>query len=167
MMTLPAFPLALTDSLTIDCLTVSQLDDVMRLQQQVYGARLPWSRFAFRSELERTKSAVYVGLYQYQHLVGVMGLDFKSVQALHVMNLLVAPDYQHHGMATLLLKWAQLLAQQNQRQNLTLEVRADNDKAHRLYQYLGYHDVQVCQHYYVQDDMTAIKMKQELDGDGK
>ena len=70
------------------------------------AARLPtpWSRSMFASELAKPTS-ICLGAFEGDRLVGY-AINSRYVDAWHVMNVAVDPDYQRRGIATRLLERA-------------------------------------------------------------
>jgi ribosomal-protein-alanine N-acetyltransferase len=79
----------------------------------------------------------------------------------YVQTIAVAPAAQHRGLGTQLL--VAMLEESDRRgcAHLDLEVRADNDAAHRLYLRHGFSDVAVRPGYYQPSGADAIVMRRE------
>ena len=72
-----------------------------------------------------------------------------------LLNLAVAPEFRHRGVATTLVK--SLLDEG--RADLFLEVRESNHAAHKFYESMGFHDVGRRPSYYESPAEAAIVMK--------
>src|ERR1700722_15607771 len=103
-------------------LGLSDLNSIDGIEQRAY--RTPWSRSMFASELAKA-SSVCVG-------------NSRCVDAWHVMNVAVHPDYQRRGIATRLLERLFDLTRDDQRRGYTLEERVSNTDAIGLYEKLGF-----------------------------
>jgi ribosomal-protein-alanine acetyltransferase len=96
-------------------------------------------------------------------LAGFIVTDFKSSSrhAINVDQLAVDASFRHQGIGTALLKKAEDIALKNHFRAVTLQVRADNDNAKRLYEEMGYQKIGSHWRYYG-DGMNAYEMKKTL-----
>src|SRR5271154_4297382 len=115
-------------------LGLSDLNSIDRIEQRAY--RTPWSRSMFASELAKA-SSISLGAFEGGELVGYV-VNSRYVDAWHVMNVAVDPDYQRRGIATRLLEHLFELTRDDQRRGYTLEVRVSNQEAIGLYESLGF-----------------------------
>jgi ribosomal-protein-alanine N-acetyltransferase len=90
----------------------------------------------FASELAKATS-ICLGALEGTRLVGYV-INSRYVDAWHVMNVAVDPDYQHRGIATRLLERLFELTADDGRLGYTLEVRTSNLEAIALYEKLGF-----------------------------
>jgi len=122
----------------------SQLFDAYR---QFYGlsSDLAACRAYLRERMAHGESRVYLA-YRDDRAVGFMQLypSFGSLSLRRVWvlyDLFVAPEARRHGVATLLLEQARQLGLDTGANELTLATAADNLKAQRLYERMGWkHD---------------------------
>ncbi len=79
----------------------------------------------------------------------------------YIQTIAVAPDAQHRGLGTALL--VAMLDEADRRgcAHVDLEVRADNEAAHRLYLRHGFTDIAVRRGYYQPSGADAIVMRRE------
>jgi [ribosomal protein S18]-alanine N-acetyltransferase len=136
-------PLGLTDLNSIDA-----------IEQRAY--RTPWSRSMFASELAKA-SSICLGAFEGEQLIGYI-VNSRYVDAWHVMNVAVDPDYQRRGIATRLLERVFDLTRDDQRRGYTLEVRVSNDDAIALYETLGFERQGVRRGYYTDNREDALIM---------
>ena len=136
-------PLGLTDLTAIDS-----------IEQRAY--RTPWSRSMFASELAKS-SSVCLGAYDGERLIGYV-VNSRYVDAWHIMNVAVDPDYQRRGIATRLLERLFELTRDDQRRGYTLEVRLSNSAAISLYERLGFTRQGVRRGYYTDNREDALIM---------
>ncbi|UCE24445.1 MAG: peptidase C39 family protein [Candidatus Zixiibacteriota bacterium] len=88
----------------------------------------------------------------------------KSHQGARLYNVAIDPDYQGRGLGLRLLKECELEAARRGCEKMTLEVRADNDRAIKFYERQGYIIIRSMPDYY--DDGTAgLKMSKVIDLD--
>jgi ribosomal-protein-alanine N-acetyltransferase len=139
-------PLGLTDLNSIDA-----------IEQRAY--RTPWSRSMFASELAKPTS-ICLGAVEGERLVGYI-INSRYVDAWHVMNVAVDPDYRDRGIATRLLERLFELTSNDGRRGYTLEVRVSNETAISLYEKLGFERRGIRRGYYTDNREDALIMWRE------
>ena len=80
----------------------------------------------FASELAKARS-ICLGAFEGEQLIGYV-VNSRYVDAWHVMNVAVDPDYRRRGIATRLLERLFELTRDDQRRGYTLEVRVSNER---------------------------------------
>jgi ribosomal-protein-alanine N-acetyltransferase len=138
----------------IRTLGIGDLGDIERIEQRAYPT--PWSRSMFASELAKATS-ICLGAFEGTRLVGYV-INSRYVDAWHVMNVAVDPDYQCRGLATQLLERLFELTADDPKRGYTLEVRVSNTSALRLYEKLGFERHGVRRGYYTDNREDAIIM---------
>jgi [ribosomal protein S18]-alanine N-acetyltransferase len=135
------------------------LDGIDAIERASYPT--PWSRAMFAAEL-RKPSALAVGAFL-EETGELVGYAFVSryVDAWHVMNVAVAPDYRRRGVATELLLRVFEVTSSDPRRGYTLEVRVSNADAIRLYERLGFQRRGVRRGYYTDNREDALIMWRE------
>jgi ribosomal-protein-alanine N-acetyltransferase len=136
-------PLGLTDLSAID-----------EIEQRAY--KTPWSRSMFASELAKS-SSVCLGAFDGERLIGYV-INSRYVDAWHIMNVAVDPDYRRRGIATRLLEHVFESTRDDQRRGYTLEVRVSNDRAISLYEKLGFERQGLRRGYYTDNREDALIM---------
>jgi ribosomal-protein-alanine N-acetyltransferase len=118
----------------------------------------PWSRSMFASELARS-SSISLGAVaaETRELVGYLVIS-RYVDAWHVMNIAVAPEWRRRGVATALLERLFEVTAADGRRGYTLEVRVSNTGAIRLYERLGFRSRGVRRAYYTDNREDALIM---------
>ena len=120
----------------------------------------PWSRSMFAGELAKP-SSICLGAFEAEGedgaLVGYLIVS-RYVDAWHVMNVAVDPDYHHRGIATALLNRLFDLTASDERRGYTLEVRVSNQDAIDLYEKLGFESRGVRRGYYTDNREDALIM---------
>ena len=81
-------------------LGLSDLNAIDEIEQRAYTT--PWSRSMFASELAKA-SSVCLGAFDGERLIGYV-INSRYVDAWHIMNVAVDPDYRRRGIATRLLE---------------------------------------------------------------
>lgn len=137
----------------------SDLRRCAQLETMLFPGDDPWSQQTFAAELDQ--GHYYVGAYLAERLIGYAGLALQGrpphAEA-EVHTIGVDPDYQGHGVGTLLLR--ALLARADERQATTfLEVRSDNEPAIELYRKHGFDIVGLRKRYYQPSGADAHTMR--------
>ena len=135
-------------------LGLSDLNSIDAIEQRAY--RTPWSRSMFASELAKA-SSVCIGAFDGEQLIGYV-INSRYVDAWHIMNVAVDPDFRHRGVATRLLEQVLELTKDDQRRGYTLEVRVSNDRAISLYEKLGFVRQGIRRGYYTDNREDALIM---------
>ncbi|MCW2680397.1 MAG: ribosomal protein S18P -alanine acetyltransferase [Frankiales bacterium] len=122
------------------------LDQVLPIEQELFQPE-PWSARLFWSELGQLDTRHYVVAVDGSALVGYAGLCDYPDEAF-VQTMAVAPAAQGQGVGALLL--TELLEEADRRRQrvVSLEVRADNEPAQRLYARHGFAQSGVRRGYY-------------------
>ena len=112
------------------------VDLVLPVERALFAPE-PWSERLFWSELGQLDTRHYVVALEGEDVVGYAGLCDYPDEAF-VQTLAVAPAAQGQGLGARLLD--DLLAEATRRRQrvVSLEVRADNAAAHRLYERAGF-----------------------------
>ena len=135
-------------------LGLSDLNSIDAIEQR--ANRTPWSRSMFASELAKA-SSVCIGAFDGEQLIGYV-INSRYVDAWHIMNVAVDPDFRHRGVATRLLEQVFELTKDDQRRGYTLEVRVSNDRAISLYEKLGFVRQGIRRGYYTDNREDALIM---------
>jgi len=137
-------------------LGVRHLGAIERIERRSYPT--PWSRSMFAGEFAKP-SSLCLGAFDVatKSLVGYLILS-RYVDAWHLMNIAVEPDYRRRGIATILLERAFELTAAEGRRGYTLEVRVSNAGAIRLYERLGFESRGVRRGYYTDNREDALIM---------
>lgn len=122
------------------------LDEILRIEAMAYPT--PWSRALFESELSKLSTRAYYVAIVDGGVRGYGGVLMADAEA-HVATIAVDPAWQRRGLATRLLLHLTGAALDRGGALATLEVRADNRAAQRLYAKFGYMPVGVRKGYYV------------------
>ena len=121
----------------------------------------PWSESSIRSELGNSLS-LWVFAVEHDNLAGYVGSQSVLGWA-DMMNLAVAPAYRRRGIGEKLVEELVIRLKENKVTCLTLEVRASNDPAIRLYQKLGFNEVGKRPGYYHKPREDALILRKEWD----
>jgi [ribosomal protein S18]-alanine N-acetyltransferase len=118
----------------------------------------PWSRSMFAGELAKP-SSICLGAVdgEREELVGYLIIS-RYVDAWHVMNIAVAPEYRRKGIARRLMERLFEVTARDARRGYTLEVRVSNEAAIQLYEELGFRARGIRRGYYTDNREDALIM---------
>ncbi|MDE2368971.1 MAG: ribosomal protein S18-alanine N-acetyltransferase [Burkholderiales bacterium] len=139
-------------------MTLHDLDAVVAIETRAY--EFPWTRGNFIDSL----AAGYLA----ERLEGPTGetigyfVAMPGVDELHLLNITVAPALQGRGHGGLLLGEVVQRARALHLGAIWLEVRASNERAHRLYRRHGYVEIGLRRGYYPaagrREDAVVMKL---------
>lgn len=115
-------------------MTPARLNGVMEVERLSYTT--PWSRDAFLTEMLQTYT-VYLVAVDGDRVAAIGGMHVVWEDA-HVTNVAVHPDYRRQGLGERMMRELIARAAARGARRMTLEVRASNVPAQRLYQKLGF-----------------------------
>lgn len=127
------------------------------LRIEAHNPHRPWSLGLFMSELALRSSRVYLVARASSTIVGFAGLMLTGDDA-HVTTIAVDPGWRRLGVGTRLLLLLARRAVESGAENLTLEVRANNDEALGLYRRFGLLPAGLRKNYYADLNEDAIVM---------
>ena len=119
----------------------------------------PWIESSVRSELDNPLSYWLVAM-DGDHVAAYVGSQTVLDEA-DIMNVAVAPAYRRQGVARGLLVGLQKALQDMNAYSLTLEVRASNEPAIRLYEKLGFVQIGRRPKYYRNPREDALILRKE------
>ena len=135
----------------------ADLEAVMEIEKASFTT--PWSRYAFLAELYENKRARYFVARRNTvgNVVGYVGIWLILGEA-HITNIAVHPDFRRRGVGEKLMLAAIDYAESQGVDAVTLEVRASNTIAQRLYEKIGFVSVGTRPGYYYDDGEDAVIM---------
>ena len=122
------------------------IDELLPLERELFEGE-PWTGRTFWSELGQLDTRHYLVALRDGVLVGYAGLCAYPDEAF-VQTLAVAPAAQKEGLGARLLQALLDEASRRRKRTVSLEVRADNDPARRLYERFGFRETSVRRGYY-------------------
>jgi ribosomal-protein-alanine N-acetyltransferase len=135
-------------------LAMGDLNAIEYIERRSYTT--PWSRSMFAGELAKPGSTC-LGAFHGDRLAGYMIIS-RYVDAWHVMNIAVDPEFRRHGIATALLEKLFEIGDDGAGRGYTLEVRVSNAGAITLYERLGFQARGVRRGYYTDNREDALIM---------
>jgi ribosomal-protein-alanine N-acetyltransferase len=145
-----------TNQIELRRLELRDLAEIEEIERSSYPT--PWSRSMFASELSKP-SSLCLGATDVEtgRLVGYLVIS-RYVDAWHVMNVAVRPDFRRQGIASMLMNRLFDLTSGRSRRGYTLEVRVSNTGAIKLYEQLGFKPRGVRRGYYTDNREDALIM---------
>jgi ribosomal-protein-alanine N-acetyltransferase len=147
------------NALNLRRMTEADLDVVTALEAQAYSQ--PWNAHVFADELNQP-SRTYVVIEDQAAVLGYAGLMVVGTEA-HVTTVVVHPDRRDDRLGTRLMLALAAEAIEADAKSMTLEVRASNVAAQRLYRRFGMAPVGMRKKYY-QDEDAMIMWVHDIDG---
>ncbi|MDB5101999.1 MAG: ribosomal-protein-alanine N-acetyltransferase [Cyanobacteria bacterium RYN_339] len=132
----------------------ADLPRVVEIEKQCFGER--WTINAFANELANTASAYFIG-QEGDQIIGYAGY-WLILEEGHITTIGVEPRFQRRGYGELLLLHLIDHAARAGAKWLTLEVRASNDSAQRLYHRYGFTSLGKRKAYYQDNNEDALIM---------
>ena len=138
-------------------MTAADVAEVAALEAVCFSD--PWSEASVASELDNPLS-LWLVARDAAGLLGYIGSQSVPDEA-DMMNLAVRPDARRQGVAQALLQALEAALRENGIRSLTLEVRAGNAPAIRLYTQAGFRQVGLRKNYYFHPKEDALILKKE------
>jgi [ribosomal protein S18]-alanine N-acetyltransferase len=116
----------------------------------------PWTREMLEREIRQSDVARVYVLRDESGAAAAFCMCWLIVDELHINTIAVDPARRRAGLATTLMRYVMDEAVSAGAHRCTLEVRASNDAARRLYEALGFMEKGIRRLYYSQPDEDAI-----------
>lgn len=146
-------------ALNLRRMSEADLEAVTKLEAQAYSQ--PWNAHVFVEELSQP-TRTYVVIEDELDVLGYAGLMVVDTEA-HVTTVVVHPDRRADSLGTRLMLALAFEAIEQGAKSMTLEVRASNQPAQRLYRRFGMAPVGVRKKYYHDED-AMIMWVHDIDG---
>lgn len=143
-----------TPAVRVGPLEERHIPQVVEIERQVHSA--PWSERSIRAELDQNQGTFIVAEAEGQ--VIAYAAMWVVVDEAHIINVAVQPDHQRQGLGRKLMLELLYRAQDQNAACATLEVRAGNTPAIRLYEQLGFQTVGLRKRYYPDNNEDAAVM---------
>ena len=140
------------DNLEISDMTISDFELISPILSSDFDDF--WSSQTLKSELNNENSEYIVAKLNNQ-IVGFAGI-WKSVDDVHITDIVVKKDFRKNGIGSLLLQKLILLTKNSNYKELTLEVNANNIAAQKLYLKFGFKELGIRKKYYNNTDDAVI-----------
>jgi [ribosomal protein S18]-alanine N-acetyltransferase len=141
-------------SVRLDVLREEHIPRILEIEAVTNGA--PWSERAFRNELAHN-DRIFLVAFDGSQIVGYGGV-WLVIDEAHVTTLAIAESQRRQGIGLKLM--IELLKQSMEAGMVcsTLEVRAGNEAAIKLYEKLGYRETAKRKRYYPDNNEDAAVM---------
>ena len=143
--------------MTITIMTALHVSQVAELEKLCFSD--PWSEKSVASELEN-KLAYWLVAVEDDRVAGYVGSQTVCGET-DMMNIAVHPDFRRRGIAESLVNALVEDLQKLESHSLTLEVRASNEAAQKLYEKLGFMQVGLRKNYYRNPKEDAYILRKE------
>lgn len=142
--------------ITIDKMTLEDLDQVLAIEGESFST--PWSRRAFEMEVNgQNEYAYYLVARCGEQILGYLGA-WLIVNEAHITNIAVKSSARRQGIGEQLMGFFFNQATCRNIDAVTLEVRASNHSAQKLYRKLGFKDMGIRPKYYQDNQEDALIM---------
>ena len=144
-------------NLELNNMKVSDLNSIADVLETEFDSF--WNYNVFKQELENENS-IYIVAKIEDKIVGFGGI-WKSVDDVHITNIVVKKDCRHLGIGAKILDKLINIAKDLKFTSITLEVNENNEIALRLYEKFGFKKLGIRKKYYNNSD-NAVIMTLEL-----
>ena len=140
----------------------SDLNGVLEVERESFTS--PWTRDMYAWELQnRAVCHIYIVRTPECRVAGFCAF-WLVFDEIHINNLALRPQYRGHGFGTALLHHVLAEAQRLGARRATLEVRAGNAGALRLYERLGFYVAGTRRNYYMNPVEDALILWRDESG---
>ena len=159
-MSLWAFPsdtreMVATFPIVIEDMTAEDIPAVQLVENASFP--VPWPANAFKHELTQNKNAHYIVAREGDRIIAYAGL-WLALDEAHITTFAVIPERRRRKIGERMLVRLFDMATDLRAEWLTLEVRASNFPAQRLYEKYGFHAAGIRRRYYSDNNEDAIIM---------
>ena len=148
------------ETLVISEMKVENLEEILAIEREV--SPVPWKESMFRRELLLPLARRLTARFGGEKIAGYI-IYWLVADEIHLHNIAVGKDRQRKGVASALLTAMISRARQEGARSATLEVRASNWPARRLYERFGFKVTGVLPAYYDDVKEDALIMEADLE----
>ncbi|WP_248928748.1 ribosomal protein S18-alanine N-acetyltransferase [Paenibacillus hamazuiensis] len=149
----------LPDAVTFRSMRLEDIPAICAIEQEAFTT--PWTAGAFQNELTSNQFAHYLVMVHGSEIAGYGGMWLIMEEA-HVTNIAVKKEFRGQKLGERLLRELMRSAGFLGAVRMTLEVRASNYIAQKLYEKMGFYSVGVRRGYYTDNREDAIIMWVDL-----
>ncbi len=143
----------------LQAMSFEDIEQVCEIENLSFAT--PWSRESFESELSKNSLARYF-VAKTDEKVAAYGGIWIVLDEGHITNIAVHPDFRGRHIGEKIVQALLQVAKDSKAVHVTLEVRASNEVARKLYKKLGFVDSGVRKGYYADTGEDAVIMWKEL-----
>ena len=140
--------------ITVRGMKEADLEDILEMERECFAT--PWSRESFEMEF-KNKFARYVVAEIDGKVVGYGGL-WLIIDEAHITNIAVREEYRKMDVGSHILSGLVAISLKRDIKSMTLEVRASNVAAIRLYEKYDFKEAGIRPKYYSDNNEDAIIM---------
>jgi len=141
--------------LSVERMRYDDIASVQQIEREIFLS--PWPKNAYASELAQNRQACYIVLRRDGVILGYAGI-WRVAREAHVTTIGVRAGHQHKGLGTVLFAALVQRAYEMGARWITLEVRATNLHAMRLYERFGFKAIGRRRGYYTDNGEDAVIM---------
>ena len=141
----------------------SHISEIAALEAATFS--LPWDEASIRAELENPLALWLVAEGERGTVLGYVGSQ-SCFEDADILNVAVVPAARRRGIAAALMTELEARLAPKGVERITLEVRASNLPAIRLYEGLGYGQVGLRKNYYEKPREDALILQKSLHPEG-
>ncbi|MBV8301430.1 MAG: ribosomal protein S18-alanine N-acetyltransferase [Candidatus Dormibacteraeota bacterium] len=141
--------------LSVERMRFDDIAAVQQIEREIFLS--PWPKNAYASELSQNRQACYLVLRRDGVILGYAGI-WRVAREAHVTTIGVRASDQHRGLGTVLFAALIQRAYEMGARWITLEVRATNLHAMRLYERFGFKAIGRRRGYYTDNGEDAVIM---------
>ena len=131
------------------------INDILEVERECFSD--PWSEAMFLEEISGKVAHYYVAVVD-NKAIGYMGMWSLSGEG-HITNVAISENHRKKGYAKVLIAHFTEIAQKENLEFMTLEVRASNTPAINLYESFGFVQVGVRKKYYENTEDALLMTK--------
>jgi len=124
-------------------MTHFDLEPVMAIENESY--EFPWSKGIMN---DCFNSNYHCFVYELNNEIRGYIIFSSVLDEVSLLNICIAPEYQHNGYGKGLLNWLVSYIKNNDMKTLYLEVRSSNKVAVNLYESMGFNEIGIRENYY-------------------
>ena len=147
------------NNLSIRPMTLEDIQGIYDLEVKCF--KVPWTKEAFKNEVEKNKLAHYYVLSVDNKVIGYGGV-WHIMDEGHITNIAIDPSYRNKGYGKFLMKSIMEESRKIGIDYMTLEVRVTNTSAIKLYEALGFKTSGIRPNYYTDNQEDAKIMWVDL-----
>lgn len=144
------------ERIKIEPMKEGDLPEVMAIERDSFPS--PWSESSFLYELRKNKEVASLKVARLDDILLGYVCYWVLFKEVHIMNLAVHKDFRRQGIGEALIRTALKEARDKGGERATLEVRASNIAAIRLYEKLGFKTTAIRRNYYDAPKEDALVM---------
>jgi len=141
--------------LAVERMRFDDINTVQQIEREIFLS--PWPKNAYASELAQNRQANYIVLKRDGVILGYAGI-WRVAREAHVTTIGVRSTQQSRGLGTVLFAALISRAYEMGARWITLEVRATNLHAMRLYERFGFKAIGRRRGYYTDNGEDAVVM---------